>query len=193
MYRYVARYAGSYVLVLALVWAAALPAFAGTTGTLTGTVRGDGGQPLSGVRVTATAPTGSSTATTDARGFYALQALTPDTYTVSFELAGYEPFAATGTTIQQDLVSRLNETLKRSVLRQIASVGARGAGSLYKPYTGTDVYNVSGAQLNAATGGDNLHKTVYQYLETVPGVTPIGGAYPAEPSIRGGYDVDNGT
>lgn len=179
-------------VVALLLLAMLAPSTAGTTGTLTGTVTdGDTGQPLVGVKVTATAPTGSSTATTDARGFYALQALIPDTYTISFEENGYESLSVTGITIQQDIVSRVDQKLKKE-LRKIAQVSARNPGSLFKPYTGTDVYNVSGAQLNAATGGDNLHRTVYQYLETVPGVTPIGGAYPAEPSIRGGYDVDNG-
>lgn len=166
-------------------------ALAGTTGTIVGAVRDPGGRPLAGVTVEAVSPSGSARAVTDARGFYALQALTPDTYTLSFQLAGFEPLGVPGVNVQQDLVSHADETLSKE-LRTIGTVRASGGGSLFKPYQGEDVYNVSGAQLNAATGGDNLHKTVYQYLDTVPGVTPIGGGFSSEPSIRGGNDVDNG-
>jgi len=167
-------------------------AIAGTTGTITGTVTDVGtGAPIANVRVTAAAASGTQTTTTNASGFYSLQQLIPDTYTVSFQAQGYQAASSPGITVQQDLTTRLDQRLQKE-LKTIASVRAASAGNLLKPYTGTDVYNVSGAQLNAATGGDNLHRTVYEYLETVPGVTPIGGAYPAEPSIRGGYDVDNG-
>ncbi len=180
-------------MLFAAFLATIAPAGAGTTGTLTGTVTdATTGQPLAGIKIAATAPTGNSSATTDARGFYSLQALIPDTYVISFEGPGLEPISVSGVTIQQDIVSRVDQKLRKADLKTIGQVQARSSGSLFKPYSGTDVYNVSGAQLNAATGGDNLHRTVYEYLETVPGVTPIGGAYPGEPSIRGGYDVDNG-
>ncbi len=165
---------------------------AGTTGTITGVaVDAQTGAPIANVRVTAVSPSQSESTTTNASGFYSLQALTPDTYTVSFQLTGYTPVSQPGITVQQDLVFKLDGKLTKE-LKTIAQVRSRAPGNLVKPYEGTDVYNVSGAQLNAATGGDNLHHTIYEYLDTVPGVTPISGGYPAEPSIRGGYDVDNG-
>jgi Carboxypeptidase regulatory-like domain len=181
------------LLMLAISFAVfVIPVQAGTTGTITGTVFDAGsGAPIANVRVTAAAPSGAQSATTNSAGFYSLQQLIPDTYTVSFQAEGYQPATSPGITVQQDLSTRLDQRLQKA-LKTIAAVRSVGAGNLLKPYTGTDVYNVSGAQLNAATGGDNLHRTIYEYLETVPGVTPIGGAYPAEPSIRGGYDVDNG-
>ena len=167
-------------------------AIAGTTGTITGTVvDASSGSPIANVKVTAAAPSGTQSATTNSAGFYSLQQMIPDTYTVSFQASGYEAYSTPGVTVQQDLTYKLDAKLNKS-LRTIANVTARSAGNLLKPYTGTDVYNVSGQQLNASTGGDNLHRTVYEYLGTVPGVTPIGGGWPAEPSIRGGYDVDNG-
>ncbi len=182
------------ILLLAVIAVAApLRTWAGTTGTITGSVTDAAGLPLENVLVSVASPTGSYSAKTNAQGFFSIQAVSPDTYTVSYQLAGYEAVSTAGVTVQQDLVTRSNQTLfKAKDLKTIGSVRARSQGSLFKPFTGTDVYNVSGQQLAAATGDDDLHKTVYQYLETVPGVTPIGGAYPAEPSIRGGYDVDNG-
>lgn len=167
-------------------------ALAGTTGTINGVVRdAQSGAPIANVRITASSPSQSESTTSNSAGYYALQALTPDTYTVSFQGEGYTPASQPGVTVQQDLVYKLDFRLTKEI-KTIAKVTSRAAGNLVKPYEGTDVYNVSGAQLNAATGGDNLHHTIYEYLDTVPGVTPIGGGYPAEPSIRGGYDVDNG-
>ena len=167
-------------------------ALAGTTGTIAGVVTDAAtGAPLANVRVTAASPSQTESTTTNNTGFYSLQALTPDTYTVSFQGTGYQPSSQPGVTVQQDFVFKLDGKLAKE-LKTIATARARAAGNLVKPYEGTDVYNVSGQQLNAATGGDNLHHTIYEYLNTVPGVTPIGGGYPAEPSIRGGYDVDNG-
>lgn len=167
-------------------------AFAGTTGTINGVVRdAQSGAPIANARVTASSPSQSESTTSNSAGYYALQALTPDTYTVSFQAEGYTPQSQPGVTVQQDLNYKLDYRLTKEV-KTIAKVTSRAAGNLVKPYEGTDVYNVSGQQLSAATGGDNLHHTIYEYLDTVPGVTPIGGGYPAEPSIRGGYDVDNG-
>ncbi|MGZ3530230.1 MAG: carboxypeptidase regulatory-like domain-containing protein [Vulcanimicrobiaceae bacterium] len=185
-------FAAALVMVLGVSSFLCNPAIAGTTGTITGTIRdAESGAPVANVRVTATAPSGSQSTTTNASGFYSMQALIPDTYTVSFEAQGYTSFAEPGVTVQQDINFKLDQSLHKT-LKTIASVSARSAGNLVKGYTGTDVYNVSGQQLKVATGGDNLHKTVYEYLDTVPGVTPIAGGYPAEPSIHGGYDVDNG-
>jgi hypothetical protein len=186
-----ARLLGGVCVALTLL-ASALPANAGTTGTIAGRVTdATTGAPIAGVVVTAASPSQTESTKTNAAGFYSLQALTPETYTVSFQSAGYNAGSQPGATVQQDFVYRLDMKLTKE-LKTIATATARGAGNLVKPYSGTDVYNVSGAQLNAATGGDNLHRTIYEYLNTVPGVTPIGGGYPAEPSIRGGYDVDNG-
>ncbi len=85
------------------------PAFAGTTGTINGLVRdAQSGSPIANVKVTAVSPSQTQTTTTNAAGFYSVQALTPDTYTVSFQLPGYEPSSQPGITVQQDLVYKLD-------------------------------------------------------------------------------------
>ncbi len=180
------------VAMICILVAAPQAALAGTTGTITGTVSdAASGAPIANAVVSASSGSSTQTTKSNAAGFYSLQQVIPDTYTVSFQAQGYEPNSTPGVTVQQDLTFKLDIKLNKT-LKTIANVTSRSPGNLVKPYEGTDVYNVSGAQLNASTGGDNLHRTVYEYLDTVPGVTPIGGAYPAEPSIRGGYDVDNG-
>ncbi len=58
-------------------------AFAGTTGSVTGTVARVGGGPIAGARVTAISPSQTLTVTTDASGRFSMLSLAPDTYTIS--------------------------------------------------------------------------------------------------------------
>ncbi|MGZ6147278.1 MAG: hypothetical protein ACXWNP_14925 [Vulcanimicrobiaceae bacterium] len=67
---------------------------------------------------------------------------------------------------------------------------ASSASSLVKSNQGSDVYNVSGAQLQAATNPGDLHETVYQYAAVTPGVTSTG--FPGQPRVRGGQVTDLG-
>ena len=161
-----------------------------SVGSLSGTVTdATTGAPIANVRVTAAAPSGTGASTTDARGFYVINALIPDTYTVSFEASGYTPVSTPGVTVQQQQIVSLNERMTKEV-KTIAHVTARGASNLVRPGQGSDVYNVSGAQLQAATGADNRPQTLYEYLGTLPGVT-INGAV-GTPRIRGGDVHDIG-
>ncbi len=184
---------GSVVLALAFVFACVLPAYAGTTGSIAGTVTDTNNKALSGVVVTATAPSGTLSATTDARGFYNIPNLLPDTYTVSFARSGYQAQPVAGVVVYADQTFTVNSTMQAS-LRTIASVRARSASNLVQPGQTADVYNLSSTQFQAAQGGDNLHKTLYQYLQSVPGVTILGAG--GVPRIRGGnstgvnYELD---
>jgi hypothetical protein len=165
-----------------------IPAIADTTGTISGTVSDAvTGAPIANAAISAASPSGSRTTTSDSHGFYTLQALLPDTYTVSVVATGYEPLSQLGVTVQQDLTTAENVHLARA-LKTIASVTARSAGNLVQPNVTSDVYNVSGAHLNAIAGGNDLHKTLYQYVAAIPGVT--GSGFPAQPRIHGGSAAD---
>ncbi|HYK53030.1 MAG TPA: carboxypeptidase-like regulatory domain-containing protein, partial [Candidatus Eremiobacteraceae bacterium] len=86
----------------------AQPALAGTTGTLSGYVVVVGDKPgapdipVAGAKVTATSPTDSESATTDAQGYFAFVDLPPDTYTVSASRDGYVPIVQAGVTVVAD-------------------------------------------------------------------------------------------
>lgn len=165
-----------------------LSSFAGTTGTIQGTiVDAATNAPVANVRVNAAAPSGTYSSVSDGRGFYVIQGMIPDTYTVSYQAPGYEPVSLAGVTVQQDITVTENQRLSKS-LREIGSVTSRSAGSLVQPGQTTNTYTVSGAQLNAISGGNDLHKTLYQYVQAVPGVTSSG--YPAQPRIHGGSITD---
>ena len=176
-------------LIVAFVAFTGTTTIAGTTGSITGTIT-DGGtkKPLANVRVRAASASQTQSTTTNAQGFFVLQNLSPDTYTVSAESAGFQVYVEEGVTVQQDINVPLNLALTAAI-KTIGRV-TTSSGSLVKGTQTTDVYNVTGAQLNAASGGDNLHKTLYEYIATAPGVTSNG--FPGLPRIRGGAATDTG-
>ncbi|HKU68092.1 MAG TPA: TonB-dependent receptor [Candidatus Baltobacteraceae bacterium] len=160
-----------------------------TTGAITGTVTDPNGKPVADVQVTAASPSQTASATTNNSGFYSLVNLTPDTYTVSFQKQGFAAASVPGVTVFQLQTATLNHQLQ-TALRTIAQVRATGASNLVKSNQGSDVYNVSGQQLTAATNPVNTHETLYQYLAVTPGVTGTG--FPSQPRVRGGQVTDLG-
>lgn len=166
------------------------PAFAGTTGNITGTITdASSGAPLANVKVTAVSLSQTATSTSDAKGFYSIVDIAPDTYTVTFARTGYESATAAGVTVVQDQTVTVNQQL-HVALRTIASVHSSAQSNLVKPNQGSDVYTVGGAELQAATNPGDLHETLYQYLAATPGVTGTG--FPAQPRVRGGQVTDLG-
>jgi len=164
------------------------PAFAGTTGAISGTVTDvTSGAPVANATVAAASPSGSRTTTTDSKGFYVLQALSPDTYTVSVQATGYEATSQPGIAVFQDQTTPINVSISKS-LTTIAKVKSRSASNLVRPDTTTDTYTISSQQLNAVSLGNNTHKTLYQYVATIPGVT--GNTYGSQPRIQGGSAAD---
>lgn len=159
-----------------------------TTGTISGTVTdASTNAPIAGVKVTAASLGETQSTTTDARGFYALQNLNPDTYSVSFQKSGYSDVSQPGITVTQNLTYTLNQALGKS-LKTIVSVNSRAAGNLVQPNITSDQYTVSGEQLDAASLGNDMHKTLYQYIQVVPGVT--SSSFQAQPRIHGGGVTD---
>ena len=146
-------------------------------------------KPLANVGVRAASPSQSQSTATNAHGFFVLQNLSPDTYIVSAESGGDKTVVVDGIPVQQDLNVPLNLTLA-GALKTIGRSSTAG-GSLLKGTQTTDVYNITGAQLNAASVGDNLHKTLYEHIATSPGVTSNG--FPGLPRIRGGSATDTGS
>lgn len=158
------------------------PAGALTTGSISGTVVDAAtNKPLPGAAVTASSPSGRGTATTDAGGFYNINNLAPDTYTVSVSAKGHEDVVTAGVTVVQDQAVRLDQALAVS-LKTIGRTSARGASNLVQSTQTADVYNVSPQQLGAAAGVGG-HRSLYDVIQTSPGVTSTG--FSGRPRIRG--------
>ncbi len=178
----ISRFIGAALAALFVVIALAGPAAASTTGTISGTVTDAASKkPIAGAVVTASAPSGRGSATSDGNGFYNINGLAPDTYVLSITDKGYEAVVQGGVTVVQDQDVRINQTLSKS-LQKIGRVSARNASNLVQPTQTADVYNVSQQQLAAAEGTGG-HRTLYDVIQTSPGVTSTGFA--GRPRIRG--------
>lgn len=162
--------------------------FAGTTGSISGTITNtDTRLPVGGVTVNAVSPTGRATTSTDARGFYSLNGLSPDTYTVSFELKGFQSVSVTGVNVFADQTQNVSTSLAKS-LATIGKVTARAIGGAYQPNQTQDTYTVTQKQITELLGkADNLSET--NLLTRLPGASLDKYGYPV---LRGGRETEEG-
>ncbi|MDB5042401.1 MAG: Outer rane receptor for ferrienterochelin and colicin [Candidatus Eremiobacteraeota bacterium] len=178
----IVRFAGAALAVLFIAISLIGPASASTTGTISGTVVDAATRkPVPGAVVTASAPSGRGSATADANGFFNLNGLAPDTYTVSVSTKGYQDVVIAGVTVVQDENVQINPSLSHA-LQTIGRTAARNGSNLVQPTQTADVYNVTPQQLGAAVGIGG-HRTLYDVIQTAPGVTSTGVA--GRPRIRG--------
>ncbi|MDQ6825345.1 MAG: carboxypeptidase-like regulatory domain-containing protein, partial [Candidatus Eremiobacteraeota bacterium] len=77
--------AAACVFVFSLV-----PALAGSTGNLTGSVMNQKGAAVAGASISAVAASGSYKAVSDSHGFYSILNMSPDTYALTVTSSGYE-------------------------------------------------------------------------------------------------------
>src|SRR5665213_3046482 len=94
------RTAAALIVLSALVGSSTMSAFAQTvTGTISGFVTSSQeNMKLAGVTITAVAPSARYNAKTDQSGFFSINGVTPDTYTLTFAADGYEGFRVSGVT-----------------------------------------------------------------------------------------------
>ncbi|MBV8284697.1 MAG: carboxypeptidase regulatory-like domain-containing protein, partial [Candidatus Eremiobacteraeota bacterium] len=110
-------------------------ALAGTTGGLSGVVvDADTSAPVAGATITVSAPSQSSTGTTDASGRFTFLTLAPDTYTVTVNKSGYQAVSEPGQIVFADTVQTVTVRLTKA-LKTIARVTALGAGAIVKSGT----------------------------------------------------------
>jgi hypothetical protein len=167
-------------------------ALAVTTGGLSGYVRTQAGAGLADAKVTAAAPSESSSTTTDAAGHYAFISLIPDTYTVTASKEGYTSLETPGVTVTAGNVAVINFTLQPQV-KTLGVVTTTAAATLVKPGTTNDVYSVNSntaAKVATLGGGGSLYQA-YSAIATTPGaiVPPGGMGWFQTVYVRGGdYD-----
>ncbi len=148
-------------------------ALAGTTGGLSGVVSDEHNRPVTQALITAQAASGTSTTTTDPNGHYVFLSLAPDTYTVSFQKAGYQPVSQGGVTVFADQTQTLELHTHTVTLTEIGHVTSKAANDLVKSGTTSDIYSVNAAtaeKVAAIGGGTNLNNA-YSALASQPGVT----------------------
>lgn len=170
----------SALLALLFVITTIMPAFALTTGSITGqVVDATTKAPIAGVLVTAASPSESHTATTDARGFYSMTGVNSDTYTISFSYRGYEAAAVVGITVYPDQEQKVGGTLSKS-LALIGRTTARSTVGAFQPTQTLDTYSVNPKKLEQLLGKQgSTSESALVY--TLPGAESAGN-----PSLRGG-------
>ncbi|HZY97380.1 MAG TPA: TonB-dependent receptor [Candidatus Cybelea sp.] len=168
---------------------------AGTTGGISGIVVETGtSTPIAGVVVSATSPSQSARATTDAGGHFAFVSLAPDEYTISLQKPGYTPSSYAGVAVFADAQQTLTLSM-RIALKTIANVTSRSSASLVRPGTTADIYSVNAAQQErtAVLGGGGSLNSAYSAIASVPGayVPANQNGYLQAVHVRGGdaYEV----
>jgi hypothetical protein len=159
-------------LTVALFAGIALPAEAGTTGGLRGRVVDQAtGAGIAAAAVTVVSPTQTATMQTNGNGEFAFISLSPDTYTVSAERAGYDPVSASGISVFADQVQTVGTFSLAKILKTIGTVRSRASGGLVRPGTTSDVYSVNAATqaAAAAVGGPGSLNQAYSAVATTPG------------------------
>jgi hypothetical protein len=182
------RFVVSLLLTVALFSSTVGTLFAaGTTGSINGTVTDATGAPVDGVTVTATSPTGQFKATTNAKGFFAILGISPDTFIVSFTKRGFEQQQLTGINIVQDGSTELNVKLSKA-LKTVATVSARGKSGAYQPDQTQDTYTLGQDQITTAEGRDK-NTSESNLLGSLPGASFDSSGYPV---LRGGRENEEG-
>jgi Carboxypeptidase regulatory-like domain/TonB dependent receptor len=176
-------------LVIALLASIAAPTLADTTtGNISGTVTANG-QPVSGVLVTAVAPSGRYTARTDAKGFFGIVGVTPDTYNISFTRDGYTAGAVNGVTVNPTQTTTVNQTLTSAQLKTIGSTTSRASGvSAFQPQQPEDTYSVNANQIQTILGKSHAQSET-SLIISLPGASLDSNGYPV---LRGGRENDEG-
>lgn len=168
-------------------------ALAGTTGGLSGGItQSDTGAPVPNAKVTASSPSETATAVSDASGHFTFISLAPDTYSVSVQKTGFEDASIAGISVFADATQTVQVSLQPA-LKTIATVRSRPTGSLVKPGTTADVYSINAStqdKMSGLGGGGGLN-SAYSAIASVPGAfMPLNQmAYFQTIHIRGGdYD-----
>jgi hypothetical protein len=145
LYRFVAR---SFLIacLFALVIRSAISAAEINSGVLTGVVTDAAGSPLANVAIAASAPSARYKAKTDARGQYVIVGVSPDTYTISAELPGFESGVESGVTVIANQSLQVSFKLVKA-LRTIATVSA--TSKAFNVGSTSDSFAVTGAGAQA--------------------------------------------
>src|SRR6187455_1878525 len=117
------------LLITLIGLAAAVPAYAqgggaSSTGTIQGRVSDAQGAVLPGVTITATSPSmpGVQTAVSSDTGNYRFPAVPPGTYTLSYELSGFNPLNRAGVEIRLGFTATVNVELALATLQETVTV-----------------------------------------------------------------------
>ena len=167
----------------------ALPAVAAaqetTTGSVGGLVTDAQGLPLPGVTITVASNQGDRTIVTQPDGRFFLPFLTPGTYTVRAELAGFRAAEQQGVEVRLGQRAELNLTLQVGAVTETVQV--TGGSQVVDTSDTTAGTNLDSETLARLPVGRRFSDTLY----VASGVSSGGGTGRANPSVSGGSGLEN--
>ncbi|MBV9271791.1 MAG: TonB-dependent receptor, partial [Candidatus Eremiobacteraeota bacterium] len=179
-----------------------MPQFAFAAGGVTGTLRGTvfdqkTNAPVSGATIDAVSGSATYHARTDAKGFFTIFAVTPDTYVVHVSAAGYEAATISGVTVFGDQSQTIGAVHLVPGIRTIANVTSRSASSAFQPHQTIDVTTFQGTRVDQALGergSTNLNQLVLSAPGVIKNVNFVGGPGTSNNAftIRGSASVEIG-
>ena len=188
-----ARLGRSFIVALGLAVVYAVQAMAGVTGSVSGHVTDDKGNPIFGAQVAVASPSQSLTTQTDVHGFYSILNLSPDTYTVTATKDGYDTSTFTGVTVTTNQTAEINIIL-RPTAKSLGRVVTTAAASVVSKTVTGDLYSVNASAIRSYQGSAGGAETLYSQNSvagSLPGVVRTlgtGGGYAGNGSLsfRGG-------
>src|SRR5690348_8141378 len=178
------------LLVVGLGLLASAPGWAQNVNSrLTGTAKDAQGAVLPGVTVTATSPAliGSQVTVTQANGTYLFPSLPSGTYTLKFELQGFQPFA------RQNIVLALGQTLTVDGTLQVASLKENVTVTAESPVVDTQSTAVGNTMDTAKLIGVPSSSDLWGALAQAPGVRmtgfDVGGSHKSQQSGYSAFGI----
>jgi hypothetical protein len=161
------------------------PVLASTVASIHGIVRNaSSAQPIPDALITLSSSSARYESTTDARGFYSIVGIRPDSYALAVRHDGYQS-SEQPVSLAQDSSIKIDVTLAPEAMKTIAVVSTHSAVYPVQPNQPNDVYVVRSREI-AQLGGVPAFENESLTLNALPGVSQVGG-----PS-GGGY-LGNGT
>jgi hypothetical protein len=158
------------LLCIGLIVTYAVPAYAGTTGSIQGYVTDETGHEIVGAVVTAASPSGTLSAKSGPGGFYSFNGLPLDTFTLTFSKDGYLTTFIAGVTTAPDQPIRVSTHLSTG-LKSLGHVYARSAASLVQPTVTADTYVINQQRLYDIAGTPQDLDGGSLVFNSLPGIT----------------------
>src|SRR5579863_8163802 len=125
-------------VVLGLVFGQETRVLAGSTGQITGKVADSTtGAAIAGASITASSPSGTYRTSTDAKGYFAIVNVFPDSYRVTASAAGYQTAMSDGNSVVQNETAVANLSLAREAT-VLGHVTVRGVTTVVQPNVTAD-------------------------------------------------------
>ena len=174
-----------WVAILVLASAGFASAQETTTGTIFGRVTDEQGGVIPGAAVTVTSDQGEKVTVSDGSGRFNVPYLTPGSYSIRVELAGFAPI------VQEAISVRLGQRTELLFTLSVGTVAETITVTETSPVVDVTSTTVGGTLDANMLSKVPIGRTLADALYVIPGVSSGGQPGSTNPSIAGGAGLDN--